>query len=74
MTKSLNPNATKSTYDDETTQDDTKNFFGDNNSTIKIDKERTKFMHKFLVNNIKIFIELFPKSVKLRFMSAFIYF
>ena len=31
-------------------------------------------MFKFLINNIRVFIELFPKSVKLRFMSAFIYF
>ena len=31
-------------------------------------------MNDFLINNIKVFLELFPNSVKLRYMSAFIYF
>ena len=37
-------------------------------------KTKTKFLHTFLVNNMKVFIELFPNSLKLRYMSAFIYF
>lgn len=31
-------------------------------------------MNSFLINNIKVFLELFPNSIKLRYMSAFIYF
>lgn len=31
-------------------------------------------MHSFLINNIKVFIDLFPNSLKLRYMSAFIYY
>lgn len=27
-----------------------------------------------MINNIKVFIEMFPNSLKLRYMSAFIYF
>ncbi len=41
---------------------------------VKLNKARTKFLNTFLINNIKVFLELFPGSVKLRYMSAFIYF
>ena len=67
----------KATYDDEATQDETsmqKTFFVKSKSIVKQNKARTKFMNNFLINNIKVFLELFPNSVKLRYMSAFIYF
>lgn len=35
---------------------------------------RNKFFNTFLINNIKVFIELYPNSLKLRYMSAFIYY
>ena len=41
---------------------------------VKQNKARTKFLNNFLINNIKVFLELFPTSVRLRYMSAFIYF
>lgn len=41
---------------------------------VKQNKKKTKFLNGFLINNIKVFLELFPFSIKLRYMSAFIYF
>lgn len=49
-------------------------FISDNTSVTKQNKLRTKFLHTFLINNIKVFIELFPNSLKLRYMSAYIYY
>lgn len=63
--------------EDDTTHDDNsmqKTFFVKTKSLAKQNKQKTKFMNNFLVNNIKVFLELFPNSVKLRYMSAFIYF
>ena len=50
------------------------NFFVKTNSMVKQNKAKQKFMSTFLINNIRVFLELFPNSVKLRYMSAFIYF
>lgn len=51
-----------------------KTFFIKTKNLMKQNKARTKFLNSFLINNIKVFLELFPNSVKLRYMSAFIYF
>jgi hypothetical protein len=74
---SISTTLNKATYEDETTQDDNsiqRTFFVKAKSMVKQNKARTKFMNNFLINNIKVFLELFPNSVKLRYMSAFIYF
>lgn len=43
-------------------------------NAIRPNKVKTKFMNTFLINNMKVFVELFPNSLKLRYMSAFIHF
>ncbi len=40
----------------------------------KLDKKKSKFLKKFLIDNINVFLEIFPGSVKLHIMAAFIYF
>ncbi len=49
-------------------------YFYQGNTMTRQNKAQTKFLHQFLINNIKVFIEIFPDSLKLRYMSAFIYF
>lgn len=65
------------------TGDDTSTFvassggtqiYSSNNNGNKQNKLRNKFFNTFLINNIKVFIELYPNSLKLRYMSAFIYY
>lgn len=40
----------------------------------KQNKKKSKFLKKFLIDNINVFLEIFPGSVKLHIMAAFIYF
>jgi hypothetical protein len=40
----------------------------------KNNKQRNTFFNSFLINNIKVFTEIFPNSLRLRYMSAFIYY
>ena len=49
-------------------------FVMNNNLAVRQNRSKTKFLHTFLINNIKVFIGMFPNSLKLRYMSAFIYF
>ena len=50
------------------------NFFIATSQVVRQNKAKTKFLHTFLINNIKVLIEMFPNSLKLRYMSAFIYY
>eukprot|EP00347_Sterkiella_histriomuscorum_P005198 403357516 len=49
-------------------------FYGSKKSQKKQNKSKGKFLKKFLIDNINVFLDAFPNSVKLHIMAAFIYF
>jgi hypothetical protein len=49
-------------------------FYGRQKSQKKQNKSKAKFLKKFLIDNINVFLEAFPTAVKLHIMAAFIYF
>ena len=49
-------------------------FYGRSKNQQKQNKSKSKFLKKFLIDNINVFLEVFPSSVKLHIMAAFIYF
>jgi hypothetical protein len=49
-------------------------YGGSKKNQQKVNKKKQKFLKKFLIDNINVFLEIFPGSVKLHIMAAFIYF
>jgi len=49
-------------------------YYGRQKSQKKMNKTKSKFLKKFLIENISVLLERFPHSVKLHIMAAFIFF
>jgi hypothetical protein len=49
-------------------------FGGSQKNKIKQNKKKSKYLKQFLIDNINVFLHIFPGSVKLHIMAAFIYF